>query len=282
MLVFGVVWLLRPLQKLREDVLDRAQDDMTPISPAQLPAEVRPLVDAVNNHMERYLQLTLDQKQFLDDASHQLRTPLATLRTQIEYAVREPELPRIFEALGAMQRCVDHATRSTNQLLSLARANHAGMMAASMEQFELNALAEEVGRFFLPEALRREHDFGFVPSPEKITVTGVRALLREAITNLVDNAIHHLPEGGHITLAVSAQGQTATVAVADNGPGMSADDRAHVGERFRRGQDAKPGGAGLGLAIVKTIAGLHGGRLVVSDGPGGGVTMQLVLPVQRT
>jgi two-component system sensor histidine kinase TctE len=283
MLVLGVVWLLRPLQKLRSDVLGRAQDDMTPISPDRVPAEVRPLVDAVNNHMERYLQLTLDQKQFLDDASHQLRTPLATLRTQIEYAMREPELPRIFEALGAMQRCVDHATRSTNQLLSLARANHAGVVAASMELFDLNELAEGVGRFFLPQALRREHDFGFVPSALKIPVVGVRVLLGEAIANLVDNAISHLPEGGHITLAVSMEGHMAIVAVADNGPGMSDAERVHVGERFRRGQDAKPGGAGLGLAIVKTIAGLHGGKLVVKDGPDSiGVTMQLIIPVQRT
>jgi two-component system sensor histidine kinase TctE len=282
LLASGVVWVLRPLQKLREEVLGRAQDDMTPISPAQVPAEVRPLVDAVNHHVERHRQLQVNQNQFLDDASHQLRTPLATLRTQIEYAMREPELPRVFEALGAMQRCIDHATRSTNQLLSLARANNAHMVAAAMELFDLNELAEDVGRTFLPEARRREHDFGFVPAERALRVLGVRILLREAIANLVDNAISHLAECGHITLKVSADGQMAKVTVADNGPGMSEEDRAHVGDRFRRGKDARPGGAGLGLAIVKTIAELHGGTLAVEDGPDHiGITMQLILPLQK-
>ena len=280
LLAVGVVLVLRPLQKLRREVAERAQDDMTPINPAQVPSEVRPLVDAINKHVERYRQLALSQSQFLDDASHQLRTPLAVLRTQIEYAMREPELPRVAEALGAMHRCIDHATRSTNQLLSLARANNAGMAVAAMERLDLNALVEDVGRIFLPEARRKKHDFGFVAAPQKIRVVAIEPLLREAVANLVDNAIGHLAENGHITLTVSGDAFTAKVTVADNGPGMSDEERSHIGERFWRGKAAQEGGTGLGLAIVKTIAELHGGQLTASTGPDHtGTTMELTLPV---
>ncbi|MEO7952900.1 MAG: sensor histidine kinase [Polaromonas sp.] len=279
LLIVGVVLVLRPLQKLRHEVAARAQDDMTPINPAQVPEEVRPLVDAINHHVERYRQLALSQSQFLDDASHQLRTPLAVLRTQIEYAMREPEGPRVSEALAAMQRCIDHATRATNQLLSLARANNAGMAVASMEQLDLNELAEEVGHIFLPEARRKKHDFGFAAAPQKIMIMAIKPLLREAIANLVDNAIGHLAENGMITLAVSGDAATAKVTVTDNGPGMSEEERAHVGERFWRAKGAQAGGTGLGLAIVKTIAELHGGQLTAGAGPDQlGTTMELTFP----
>ncbi len=282
LLAVGVVLVLRPLQKLRREVTERAQDDMTPINPAQVPSEVRPLVDAVNKHMERYRQLALNQSQFLDDASHQLRTPLAVLRTQIEYAMREPELPRVSEALGAMQRCIDHATRSTNQLLSLARANNADMATATMERLDLNELAEDVGRLFLPEARKKKHDFGFVAAKQKIMVVAIEPLLREAIANLVDNAICHLADNGLITLTVSGDAFTAKVTVADSGPGIPEEERSHIGERFWRGKTAQAGGTGLGLAIVKTIAELHGGKLTVRDGPDQiGTTMELALPASR-
>lgn len=279
----GVVLVLRPLQKLRREVAERAHDDMTPIDSAQVPFEVRPLVDAINNHVERYGKLALNQRQFLDDASHQLRTPLAVLRTQVEYAMREPELSRVSEALCAMQRCIDHATRSTNQLLSLARANNAVMAAESMESINLNELAEDVGRILLPEARRKKHDFGFVAAEHKIMILGIEPLLREAIANLVDNAIRHVPGNGHITLTVSYDEISAQVTVVDNGPGMPEEERVHVGERFRRGKAAQVGGTGLGLAIVKTIAEQHGGKLVVSDGPDQcGTTMQLILPLYKS
>lgn len=281
----GVVVALRPLQRLRNEVMARAPDDLTPIDPERVPLEVRPLVDAINHHVARYGRLARSQRQFLDDASHQLRTPLTVLRTQVDYALREPELPRVREALGAMQRGVDRAVRLTNQLLALARINNAGIVAEPFERINLVGLAEDVARTLLPEARHKSQDFGFATALENIEVACIEALLREAISNLVDNAIRYVPNGGCITLALEIHDASAHIVVSDNGPGIPVEERLRIGERFQRGKAAPLGGAGLGLAIAKAIIEQHGGTLEVGEGPGHerpgrvGITMRLLLPL---
>lgn len=276
----GMVWVLRPLQKLRCEVISRAPDDLTPIDPVQVPLEVRPLVDAINHHVERFGQQARSQRRFLDDASHQLRTPLAVLRTQVDYALREPELARVREALGAMQGGIDRAARMVNQLLALARLNNNFAAGDSMEKIDLGELAEDVARMLLPEARRKNQDFGLFIPERRIWVRAAEPLLREALINLLDNAIRYVPEHGHITLTVATNDGAAQVTVVDNGPGMSNEERAAVGERFRRGKAATPGGAGLGLAIAKAIVEQHGGQLVVGAGPDQiGASVGLLLPV---
>jgi two-component system, OmpR family, sensor histidine kinase TctE len=238
-----------------------------------VPQEVRPLVDAVNHHVERSEHLARNQRQFLDDASHQLRTPLAVLRTQVDYAQREPDPAQVREALGAMRHGVDRAARLVNQLLALARVNHAESSPDAVDCIDLVALVEEVGRTLLPEARRKQQDFGLVVGCGKLAVSGSETLLREAITNLVDNAIRHAPEHGHITLTAARTGDEAWIEVADDGPGIPPEERPHIGERFRRGQRASESGdvagAGLGLAITKAIVLQHHGRIEVEEGPAG-------------
>lgn len=276
----SVVLALRPLQRLRNEVMARAQDDLTPIDPSSVPLEVRPLVDAVNHHVARSSRMARSQRQFLDDASHQLRTPLAVLRTQIDYALREHEVTKVHEAVDAMQRAVERSVRLINQLLALARVNNSATPDAVPEKINLCNLVEEVARMLLPEARRKRQDFGVAVATESIFVLGSETLLREAMANLVDNAIRHVPAGGHITLSVERDDMAARISVVDNGPGIPAEERARIGERFRRGKNAAAGGAGLGLAIAKTIAEQHGGRLEVADGPQqSGVTMRLIFPL---
>lgn len=275
----SVIIALRPLQRLSNEVRSRASDDMTPVDTSTVPVEVRPLVVAINWHVNRLDRLMQNQHRFLEDASHQLRTPLTVLRTQVEYAQREPEIGRIRDALAGMQRGIERSVRLVNQLLFLAKAENIGM-SGFFEPLNLALLAEQVALPALREARLKQHDFGLVISDDRILVMGSEALLVEAIQNIVHNAIRYVPEGGQITIAVMSGDGTACIKVSDNGPGMSAEERAQVGQRFHRGKAARLDSAGLGLAIAKTIMEQHRGRLNVEEGPNQlGLSVSLVLPL---
>ena len=275
----AVVLALRPVLRVRAEVLGRAQDDLAPMDPTGVPREIRPLVEAINHHLGQWVKLAQTQAQFLEDASHQLRTPLAVLRTQVDYAMREPELPRVRDALQAMQAGIERSTRLVNQLLALAHVNTLVTPAESTERLGLAGLVNEVARTLLPQARRKRQDFAFVAPVAEVYVEGVEVLLREAVMNLVDNAIRYAPEDGHITLTVDQQDSFARVSIADDGPGIPVAERPHIGERFRRGKTALAGGAGLGLAIAKAIMEQHRGELHIVDDPAvPGLTIRLVLP----
>jgi two-component system sensor histidine kinase TctE len=279
LLAIGIVQALRPLQMLRNEILKRAQDDMTSIEPGNVPLEVRPLVAAINHHISRNGQLIQNQKQFIEDASHQLRTPLSALRTQVDYALREPDIRKVREALSAMQRSVERSSRMVNQLLALARVNSSAVLTDAMDLIDVNMLAEDVARSYLPEARRRHHDFGFVAADGPIFVAGLEPLLREALNNLLENAIRYVGANGHITLSIDACGSFARLIVSDNGPGMPDHEKSVVGERFRRGRSTKEQGAGLGLAIAKEILELHKGKLELHNGESGlGLVVCMLLP----
>ncbi|MFY2057563.1 sensor histidine kinase [Achromobacter xylosoxidans] len=267
-IVLGVFMALRPLERLRQEVERRSADDLSPISASEMPGEVLPLVAAVNLHMARYAAQARVQSQFLDDASHQLRTPLSVLRTQTAYALRETCPQEVRTALLAMQEGLDRAVRTTNQMLALARAKDASLAEGGLaaEPVDLAALAHGVIRTLLPTARARQIDIGLDAGDDPLVVQGVDWLLREAASNLVDNAIRYTAPGGVVTVVVRRQAGQASLAVEDSGPGMSAEDIARAGIRFRRGAAGKnKPGAGLGLAIVDTIAGLLGARLVLEN-----------------
>ncbi|WP_312417409.1 sensor histidine kinase N-terminal domain-containing protein [Comamonas sp.] len=274
LLVAGVVRALRPLKHLRQRLDARAWDDLSPIDAASLPAEVRPLVQSLNLLVERYAHSAAAQRQFLDDASHQLRTPLALLRTQMGYALRERDPAEIRAALHAMQDGLGHAERLTQQMLALARARDAGAANSLRSQFahvDVVVLAEEVVATLWPLARAKQIDLGlelngFADGQER-RLLSVEWLLREAISNLVDNAIRYTPRHGQVTLQVIGHATSISLVVIDSGGGMSDHDRERAGSRFRRGAAGKhQQGAGLGLAIVQTIAGMHGAELTLSNG----------------
>lgn len=272
---FAVHAGLRPLSRLRAEVAQRHHDDLTPIHPDQVPKDVRPLVDAINVHMQRTQQVLHQQRQFIDDASHQLRTPLTTLATQTSYALRETDPARREAALQAIKTQVDDAIRQTNQMLALARAD---AMELQMEPIDLLALAERVTRRLWP--LSRQHgiDLGLepledgpadAPTDAPAQPQGHATLLEEALANLLHNALQHTPAGGQVTVQAGVRAGKAVLRVADTGAGMPATDRARVGERFLRFADsATPHaahGTGLGLAIAHAIAQRHGGSLRLEE-----------------
>jgi two-component system sensor histidine kinase TctE len=282
LLVLAVAWALRPLARLRGEIEARSPQDLTPVATTGIPADVRPLVEAINRHVERNRQMATAQRRFVDDASHQLRTPLTTLATQVGFALRERDPSHTTAALQAIKLQLDATVRQTNQMLALARADSAEFGARPGEVLDVVALAERLTRQHWPQAREAGIDLGFEPPDVPCKVTGHVDLLAEALSNLLHNAIRYTPAGGHVTVRVSRLGDDIELAVEDDGPGMTDDDCARAGERFFRGRQTHLPGSGLGLAIVRSIAERHGGRLIVQRGIGGrGMAVVMRLPVVR-
>lgn len=259
---------LRPLARLTGEVTARSGDDMTPLASTDLPADIRPLVDAVNHQMARTQALVAQQRQFLDDASHQLRTHLTTLQMQIDYARRESDAAQVQQTLEALAGEIARATRSTQQLLALGRSDTA---AVELAPFDLHALLRAVALQLLPLARARQIDFGIHLPADSIEAVGDGGLLREALTNLAANAIAYTPAQGTVTVSAAGDALGWSISVEDDGPGLPAQEREALGQRYQRGMRATAGGSGLGLAIARTIAERHRGSLRLqarADGPG--------------
>lgn len=277
LLVAGVNWSLRPLTRLRSEVASRAREDLAPIATGALPTDVRPLVEALNHHVERTREVMEERRRFLDDASHQLRTPLATLATQLAFAAREADPDKLREAVLAAQGQLEATIRQANQLLALGRADAIELVA---EPLELGAFAAELTRAWWAEARARQVDLGFEPSDAPLPVRAFAPLLREALANLLHNAIRFTPSGGEVTVRLTREGACARVAVEDNGPGIATQHLPRVGERFFRAGNTSVPGSGLGLAIARSVAQRHGGRLDISPrATGPGLSASIVLPL---
>ena len=302
-----LVWMalvrgLAPLNALQQRIRERASDDLSPIDVHEVPEEVSPLVQAINDLLERQQSSLATQKRFLADAAHQLKTPLAGLRMQAELAAREIDAgqgdPRLLKSsLVQMAHASQRAAHMVNQLLSMARADaKAGIEAR--DAIDLEALATDVVRDFVPRSLDAGIDLGFegpetqVPStlrqPGDASVFGHALLLRELVSNLVDNALHYTPRGGTVTVRVVPDpfGQVVVLQVEDSGPGIPASERELVFQPFYRALGTTVDGSGLGLAIVAEIARQHGTQVMLDDarapaqvpsgeGPGARFTIRL-------
>lgn len=287
---FSVEWALRPLVELRREIKAREVDDLTPLDIEQVPREIVPLVRAVNHHVELYRQVLDKQAQFLADASHQLRTPLAIMRTQAQYAKREPDIQRVHESLEAIIRQLGQTSRLTEQLLSLAHASRNDQTPQAL--LDLNVLARELVLQYLPLARERHQDLGWIDCCEHSGSTrkaGVWVLasdgeIHEAVANLVHNAINHAGDGSTITVSSGVEGDSAWVMVTDNGVGLDPALRESVFVRFDRGgserQATRGSGSGLGLAIALAYAERNRGTIILSDGessPAGGRGLRATL-----
>ncbi|MGB7482550.1 MAG: sensor histidine kinase [Castellaniella sp.] len=281
LIVVGVLIGLRPLTRLYRKLKRRAPDDLSPISAPELPREIQPLVNAVNQHVARHARQAHRQRQFLDDASHQLRTPLAVLHAQLDYALRESVSDEARAALLAMRGGLDQAQRTASQLLALARAREADVRSDPPQPVALTELAQDVIRQLYGLARQKRQRIGMDGGELGATVLGIEWLLREALVNLMDNAIKYTPEGGVITLRIARTDEGVSLSVHDTGPGMTETDSRKAGRRFRRGKAGKRGhGAGLGLAIVHTIMHRHGGALRIEpSAPGARVS--LIFPADQ-
>lgn len=276
LLVLTIAWAVRPLVRLRNEVNAREADDLTPIETTQVPADARPLVEAINHHIERNRMQSEARRRFVDDASHQLRTPLTTLSTQVGFALRETDPALQREALTSIKAQLEETVRQTNQMLSLAKAD-SGHIAP--EEVDVVGLAMNLTRQWWPQARDAGIDLGFEAKEDRLVVSAQPTMLSEALTNLLHNAVRYTPRGGMVTVRVSADHDHVGLTVLDNGPGIPPEERNRLGERFFRSSQNTLPGTGLGLAIVRTVAEQHGGRLTVDSGlDGRGLALGLELP----
>ena len=249
----GIQRGLAPLTRLTAQLENRSVNALSPIGMTQAPNEVHALVQAINGLLDEVARNVNQEKRFINDAAHQLRTPLAGLISQVELAQRENGDPALGARLAKVRTGAERSAHLVHQLLTLARTE----TTARREPLDLATLAREVAREWTPRAVAAGVDLGF-EGEEHRPVQGDALQLREAMANLIDNALRYTPRGSAVTLKVEAEGERTRLLVEDNGPGLSPDDMPHVFQRFWRASE-QPGGCGLGLAIVREIAQRHGG-----------------------
>jgi two-component system, OmpR family, sensor histidine kinase TctE len=284
----GIARGLQPLARLQDKLQarsggatadgagERTAAAFSPIALQQAPQEVHSLAGAVNELLAAVQRSVSQEKRFINDAAHQLRTPLAGLQAQLDLALTERDPQALQERLQKVNAGMQRATHLMHQLLQLARSE----ADVPMQPLDAAQLARSIAQDAAPAALAAGVDFGFEGPPDdaQLMIQGNALLLREAITNLIDNAVRYAGRGATVTLRArrSDDGRQVCLEVEDNGPGLPPEERSRVFERFYRASEA-PGGAGLGLAIVQEIAHRHGGRANAIAGEPHGLRVEILL-----
>lgn len=275
---FGLSKGIAPLEEIRSTIRERKPQDLSPIQRADVPEEIRPFIDSINDLMRRLEASMQSQQRFVADAAHQMRTPLAGLKMQAELALRQRDLAGIEQTMRQIAVGADRASRLINQLLALARADsHA---QAPMDRIDLEVLVGEVARDWVQFARNKGIDLGYESPGHPAMIEGNAMLLRELFGNLIDNALRYTPRDGAVTVAIDSSGEHVVVTVADDGPGIPESERDLVFDRFYRVLGTGTEGSGLGLAIVREITELHRGdvKLLPSER---GARFQVTLPRVR-
>ena len=288
LLMTMIVWAgiragLAPLARMRALVEDRAPNDLAPLKIDAAPQELRSLARALNDLLAAVHESVAAQRRFVNDAAHQLRTPLAGLKSQTELALgenvdpaRQPRLQRVHESAVRSAHLV-------NQLLSLARAEPESALAQHSARVDLRELAREVTAEWVPKALQAGVDLGLDDAGEAapaVVVQGHPLLIREALQNLIDNAIRYAGASSEVTVCVRRDGNSGVMQVSDTGPGIPPDLHRAVFERFVRATH-EGSGCGLGLAIVKSIVERHGGQVSLTGIAPHGLQVTVALPLAR-
>ena len=282
MLWFGIRGGLAPLGILAERLQAQDHRRPQPIAADDVPLEVQPLALALNDLLTRLESALAAQRRFVADAAHQLRTPLTSLKLNMEQALQDAGngsvSNNVVPVLRECARAVERVSRLSNQLLLLARAEPDAIATTPFERVDLSALAREVGAEWVPRALRRDIDISLAVPEQAVAVSGNSLLLAEALNNLIDNAIKYHPGGGHLSIEVMAQPQ-AGLRVIDDGSGIPPSLREQALKRFYRVDRSGSDGSGLGLAIVQEIVRAHGATLTLGDGlDGRGLSANIVFP----
>ncbi len=276
----AIVWLavsrgLHPLKKMQADLDSRSYNDLSLIAADNIALELRPVVNALNDLLTKVQVGAATQRNFVADVAHQLRTPLAGLKMQIEWLQqRYMAETETSHSIHLMMASVERLIRQTNQFLSLARAEPSQFEQTHLEQVELDKLVAESVQHFIEEADKKSIDLGFDLHASKIR--GNRFLLRDMIDNLVDNAIRYSPPQASVTVSCRQEGAQVILTVEDSGPGIAQSEQELIFNRFYRISD-KTTGSGLGLSIVRDIAKDHGAEIRLAAGANGKGTIFSIL-----
>jgi two-component system OmpR family sensor kinase len=279
-LLMLVVWWvvsvsLAPIARVRQQVATRQIDDLHAVSEVGLPDELRPVVRELNLLFKRIHDAFETQTTFVADAAHELRSPLAALKLQVEGLRRAQDEHARDKAVVRLNAGIDRATRLVEQLLALARQQAMKTTPVKNETVDLvSAVRTVVADMALTAQLRNIHVN--ISAPQPCLVSGQTDALQMLVRNLLDNAIKYTPEGGQVAMALHPSDEQILLTVEDSGRGIAAQDRERVFDRFYRATGTEVSGSGLGLAIVKTIAEIHGARLTLDQSPGlGGLRVSL-------
>ena len=267
----AIVWVgvkrgLAPLEDLSNEIRARSARDLRPIDQAQAPEEARPLVGALNQLFGQVAGASSNQQRFLANAAHQLRTPLAGLQAHTEIALSQEISDETRAQLEQVHRATIRTARLANQLLALARAEPGGYSADGFAPVNLRAVVEDAADEWVHRAMAKEIDLGFELADAH--VSGDALLLREALGNLIHNALEYSPNGGRVTVRTGLRNQQPYLEVEDDGPGIPPGERERVLERFYRVAGTSGTGSGLGLSIVREIAAAHRAQLDIGAGDG--------------
>jgi two-component system, OmpR family, sensor histidine kinase TctE len=274
-----LVWVgiqigLRPVRKLRDEIAARSPLDLRPIVETSVPREISPVVVTLNRLFAMLRSSVQSQQQFIANTAHQLRTPITGMQAQLDVLIDEPAAAPVSSRLQTLQESVRQLAHSSNQLLSLARADPAANMAARNQSVLLSGIVGEVVAKFFDRALQSNIDLGVDVQP--VSILADPSLLDDLLSNLVDNAMKYTPSGGSITVSAGAANGSPYLAVEDTGPGIPEPERQRVRQRFYRLPNSPGHGSGLGLAIVDEIAQLYGASMTIGPGSGGRGTKVLL------
>jgi two-component system sensor histidine kinase TctE len=253
----GIKRGLISLDQLKEQIARRLPHDTRAIEEQSAPQEIQPLVHAMNDLLIKVKGAVDEKHQFIANAAHQLKTPLAGLKIQAEAALREQDIASVQHALQQISTASDNLGRLANQLLSLARAEPNQYSDKDFSEVDLIQLVNEVTADWVPKALEKAIDLGVNCSLNKLMLNGNPVLLHELLNNLIDNAIRYSPRGSKITVGLQSLDGQVILSVQDNGPGIANSEQDKVFERFYRVLGTDENGCGLGLAIVREISHQH-------------------------
>jgi two-component system sensor histidine kinase QseC len=274
---FAVGAGLAPLGRLAAEVGRRAPDNLAPLEESRTPREVRPLLGALNTLFARLRALLEQERRFTADAAHELRTPLAAVKTQAQVALGAVDAEERARALAHVVTGTDRAAHLVEQLLMLARLDPQTALAQARPA-SLRDLAAECVAAQAPAAAQKNVGVGLAAEDDGL-IAGDSTLLAVLLRNLVDNAVRYSPAGGEIEVSIGREDGTVVLRVTDNGPGIPEAERSRVFERFYRVLGSGEEGSGLGLSIVKRIADLHRASIALAAGPGGrGLKMSVAFP----
>ena len=270
LIFIGIKRGLLPLQKLQDAINQRSHCDLSPLKSDDVPQEIQPLLSAMNNLMARVRDTVKLQQQFIADASHQMRTPIAGLQTQAELALREKDPKAIHSTLEHVLSSSSRLSHLLRRLLSMASVDPAAGREIKLQIIDLIELTKKVTSNFVNEARAKKIDLGLDIKTPEAKVLGDDIMLHEMLANLIDNAICYTPEKGIITVSVDKvteeDADKIELNVTDNGIGIPLEERTQVFERFHRLRDNEGKGCGLGLAIVKEVVLAHNAEIEISDG----------------
>ncbi len=261
---YGIDRSLAPLERLRQEIDSRSPRDLHAMSEDGIPVEVRPLVRALNQLLARLKAAIESEQRFIANAAHQLRTPLAGLKTHAELARREPSSPEMRSLLDMIAEETERTSHLINQLLTLARAESGRGPESGVQPLNLHDVATRAVQEWVPRALAKNIDLGF--ELQDSWTFGDPLLVRELLANLLDNALAYTQAGGAVTVRTFDAGGKSILEVQDNGPGIPVAERTRVFERFYRVPGTGHQGCGLGLAIVAEIAERHGAKVELASG----------------